>query len=242
MSTHLECAARLNNDAVDRLMAGDNQIAMARFKKSAALLRRGVLLNQAARQQKVSRPVNLLQEQLAPILLSPPDPIEDICIHHASSPLFRLTDRQSYYIYNHALHFSLDDYSLENFESSTHILSAMILFNLSLAFHRVYEQNGKKACARRAITMYSMVLKVLKNDSSTAGTAAVVKVATINNMSQLRFQEGDYGQAQQSLVELSQRLHFLKSRCPQELFKDDEFRGIMLNVLFFRAPRVAGAA
>ena len=239
MTAHLECAARLNNNAVDRLMAGDNKVAIEIFTKSLALLMRGP--KTAVRQQEVSRPVNpWLGQLLAP--LSPHDPSENICIHYASSPLNSLTDRQSY-IYNHALHFlSLDDYSIENFESTTtHILSAMMIFNLSLAYHRVYTQNGNKACAGRAIKLYSVVLIVLKNNSSIAGTAAVMKVATINNMSQLRFQEGDYSQARQSLDELSQRLHLLKSRRPQEL-KEDEVRGIMMNVLFLRAPRVAAAA
>jgi hypothetical protein len=77
-------------------------------------------------------------------------------------------------------------------ERTAHIIDvAIIIFNAALAYH-VGSLNGNKAYAKRSIMLYSKVLKLLKNSRSFAGSSTasvVVKVAAMNNVSQLRFEE-----------------------------------------------------
>jgi hypothetical protein len=258
---YVETIARFNNEAVSLLMAGETQIAIEALMKSVALLK-PVLSDMASfyQQQQVSSRKKFKfspQEDNAncagsssspPAGSSPPIAlVENICIHKSSSPLSSLTGRQNY-IYNRAFHFSMEDavtYSTTrtSIARTAHIYCAIIIFNVALAYHMGY-LNGNKACAKRAIMLYSKVLKLLlKNRRGVAGgssTAGIMKVAAMNNISQLRFEEGDYHRAQEGLDQLYYELMAILKDVPQEL--QNEYREILMNVIFLKAPKVAAAA
>jgi hypothetical protein len=251
---YVDSVARLNNEAVSLLMAGETQIAIQALMQSVALLK-PVLSDMSSfyQQQQVSSRKKFkisLQDNVidSPPASSPLALVENICIHKASSPLSSLTGRQNY-IYNRAFRFSMEDAATyrttrTSFERTAHINGAIIIFNVALAYHVGY-LNGNKACAKRAIMLYSKVLKLLlKNRRGVAGssTANVMKVAAMNNISQLRFEEGDYHRAREGLDQLYELMSILKDAPQLQELDENEYREILMNIMFLKAPKVASAA
>jgi hypothetical protein len=245
-----ESVARANNKAVSLLLVGETKIAIETLMESIALLKpllSGIASScqqqQAStrKKSKCSPPQETTIGTNSSSLVNSHDVslvLENVCIHQASSPLSILTGRQNY-VYNRAFRFSMEDATHRTtnatVECASHIYGAIILFNAALAYHGG-SLNGNKACANRAIMMYSKVLKLLRHIRGVAGsTAAVMKVAALNNISQIRFDEGEYHRAQESLDQLSELLYILKDT-------PNEYREILMNVLFLKAPKVAAAA
>jgi 4-hydroxy-3-methylbut-2-enyl diphosphate reductase IspH len=255
---HVESVARFNNEAVSLLMAGKTQIAIETFMKSVALLKVSSFQQEQQEQQVSSwkkskfSPQDIAIEADSSQASSQTTFVENVCIYQASSPLPSLAGRQNY-IYNRAFRFSMEDIICRRttrrtaaVERTAHIIDvAIIIFNAALAYH-VGSLNGNKAYAKRSIMLYSKVLKLLKNSRSFAGSSTasvVVKVAAMNNISQLRFEEGEYHRAQEGLDQLSQLISILKDAPRQQELDENEYREILMNIIFFlNTPKVAAAA
>jgi hypothetical protein len=156
--------------------------------------------------------------------------------------------------------------------------AASIVFNLALVYHRRGRNNLKQICFRKALTMYDMVRKLLVaepvligacNKSST-GTSLLLLVAAVNNASQIRFDQGDYADAQEGLQWMGGMFHRYSATVGdasedlvmndttstdheysspnrrhserQHIMEDHEMQGFLLNVLLLCAPSVAAAA
>ena len=111
-----------------------------------------------------------------------------------------------------------------------HVYSAATIFNLALA-HQILGEEYK------AERLYAMVLKLLLDDHCHIRTAVMVKLASIYNISQIRFAKGDLVRAQQGLDELA---GFLNSA--SWVFEEPDVQGLLINVLLLKAPKVAAAA
>ena len=83
-----------------------------------------------------------------------------------------------------------------------------------------------------------MVLKVLDDSLIEFKAAITVKLATINNLTQIRFAKGDYEQAREGLDHLAGFLRIANG----EVLAEPQVAGLLMNVLMFRAPKVAAAA
>jgi hypothetical protein len=87
------------------------------------------------------------------------------------------------------------------------VYAASIVFNLALVYHRRGRHNLKQIFFQKALTMYDMVRKLLVSErgligacnKSGTGTSLLLLVAAVNNASQIRFDQGDYAQAQEDL-------------------------------------------
>ena len=228
-------AARLNNEAVSLLVSGHNQSALQSLVKSIAVLKRvsrkliQMPSSSVTFNEEVSLPIDSPDRQVvAPTL----------CIHFASSPLEQLDDRQCY-IYDHALSLNLEQQEDTPINDVAQACCAVAIFNMALAHHRGCLLGDKK-CLKRATMLYAMVVKLLRNNCSVTGTAGIVKLASINNLAQLRFSEGDFRQAREEMNHLSVLMQFTKSQ--EFLMVDCDLRAILLNVMFLRPPEIAAAA
>jgi hypothetical protein len=243
---HFDFAARLNNEAVSLLLAGRDQIAVEKLTKSIGLMKKRVLTKATNGSTPVLAPlkhsISFLASSLPRSYPTSPSGVDDAdhhTIHHASSSLSNLTDKQECYIYNHALSFSLEDVSNMN-ENFNHVCCAVIIFNIALTHHRAGGRNGNKRCSHRAAGLYNMVLRLLRH-AATQGTSRVLKLAALNNLSQIRFEQGDYAQAVQGMDQLRALMKGVQEADQPEL-ENDELQGLIMNVLFLKAPKVAPAA
>jgi hypothetical protein len=92
----------------------------------------------------------------------------------------------------------------------------------------------------KAEKLYAMVLKLVDDGACHMRIAVVVKLASINNLSQIRHAKGDYEHAREGLDQLSS---FLR-RTNQALFEEPQVQGLLMNALLLKASstKVAPAA
>lgn len=142
------------------------------------------------------------------------------------------TDDQ-YAAFNHAIHISYES-SEPRFDIQMY--SAAVIFNLALAHHRLVMQ-GDKSLVEKTVKLYSLVLKLLENWECHKGIA-IIKLAAINNLAQMRFANGEYEHAREGLDHLSA---FMR-KANNALLDEPEVQGLLMNVLLLKAPKVAPAA
>jgi hypothetical protein len=278
MAQYAERAGSLNNEAVSMLLAGNDEMAVARLAQSIALMKRVLARAQAQTAVSSSRSSSTSCCSGSASSLSATGPISPLVeqdlgayaiIHDASAPLAHLVDRQ-YYIYNHALTISNNIKEEQNvpLKSYAHVYCAIIMFNMALAHHRRGLQHGNrltnKKCKDRAIVLYNLILRLLRQSDTTTtaalveGSAGFIKLATLNNLSQLRFEQGQYAQAREgldylgSLIQRAQLAAGAAASASTEassnnnqaaLFLESiEMKGLILNVLFVKSPQCASAA
>jgi hypothetical protein len=131
-------------------------------------------------------------------------------------------------------------------EQDIHIYTSAVIFNLALSYHRKADQES----LTKADKLYNMVLKLLVNDF-TSRVSVLVKLASINNMAQIRFQSGNFVSAAAGLDHLTSFMRgsamasadsssgALSSR---PLFQEPQIKGLLMNVLLLKVPKVAPAA
>ena len=152
-----------------------------------------------------------------------------------STPLPNLED-EYYFIYNQALTVSP---ALPRSDVHLHLFSTCIILNLALGYHRRGLQ-GNRSCLCKAEKMYEMAAKLMGNETTNSENALQIKLAIVNNLAQIRYGQGNFGEARAGmncLVSLIQRIGTGSS-----LLKEGEINGIMLNLLFLSPPEIAPAA
>jgi hypothetical protein len=124
-------------------------------------------------------------------------------------------------------------------ECDIRIYSAVVIYNLALGQHAVGKR-GDEVCLVKAEKLYAMVLKLLEDPSCKNRMSVVVKLASINNLSQLRFERGDFELAREGLAHVSR---FLRTSQASGPFMDEpEIQILLMNVLLLKAPKIAPAA
>ena len=137
--------------------------------------------------------------------------------------------------------------SLPN-EFEMNIYISAVVFNLALAhqFKASTKNNGsgeEALCLLKAETLYSLVLKLLKDCSYlNVHIALIVKLASINNLSQIQYSKGEYGKVREGLSQISIFLQTCSSPNAQALLEEPQVQGLLMNVLFLKTPTVARAA
>ena len=142
-------------------------------------------------------------------------------------------------VFNQAIRIPAD-VSLTVSEFEVDIYSCAVIFNLALV-HHFEASSGADADAylMKAEKLYSMALQLLDKTSLTVHTALIVKLACINNLSQIRYAKGDYKNAREGLSQVSA---FIRQPSNQAVLEEPEIQGLLMNVLLLKAPRVAAAA
>jgi tetratricopeptide (TPR) repeat protein len=208
-------ASDLNNRAVVALIEGDDEFAIKSMADAIKLLK-----------QELAKPGRVAFEDVkctaaGPVLKTVEIP--DLCSgddHHE--------------IFNQAIHVPC---SGEESQIDIHVYSAAVIFNLGLAHHR-QALKGNKEYQGKAVKLYNMVLRVLDDTLIEFRTAVMIKLATINNLAQIQFAHGDFDEAREGLSHLAGFIALASG----EVLSEPQVRGLLMNVLMIRAPKVAPAA
>ena len=90
--------------------------------------------------------------------------------------------------------------------------------------------------------MYEMVGKLLSTSTAAQGTELLVKTAAINNLSQLRYDHGDYAFAREGFQYLASLISYAGEGLQAFNGEEDVYRGMVLNALLVTPPETAPAA
>lgn len=118
-----------------------------------------------------------------------------------------------------------------------YVYSAAVIFNLALA-HQVHAAKGNLTFLSKAERLYKTILKLIGNDIGHMRAAVMLKLASINNMSYIRFENGNFKEAREGLSQLNQ----LMKNADQKVFEEPEVQGLLMSVLLLKDPKVAPAA
>jgi hypothetical protein len=113
-----------------------------------------------------------------------------------------------------------------------------VVFNLALAVHREGKNGKIESTAQR---LYIVVMKVLNNQCMNR-VAVIVKLAAINNLSQIRFDCGEYelAAARKGLDHLSA---FMRAcgNMNRAMLEEPKIQGLLMHVFLLKAPLIASA-
>jgi hypothetical protein len=156
-------AACLNNQGVAALLEGNDKAAVAALTQSIKMMK----------QEMSSRPSNSDSKKSTTL--------SDDC-EHSTAELPGFQGAQESYLFTEAITIPENG---DQSEVDTQIYSAVVVFDLALAVHRE-GKNGKIESMAKAQKLYTAVLKVL-NKQCMHIIAVIAKLATINYLSQVRF-------------------------------------------------------
>jgi len=117
-----------------------------------------------------------------------------------------------------------------------YVYCAAVIFNLALVHHIQGSKN--KDARNKAQQLYATTLMLLDDRVGHMQSALLLKLACINNMAHIRFENGEFDQIQAGLGQLST---LLKST-DEGLFEGVEVQALLMSVLLFKKPKVAAAA
>jgi hypothetical protein len=210
-------AARLNNQGVTALLEGDDKAAVAALTQSIKMMK-----------QAMSKPSNSDMKKSATL--------SDDCEHSTVElPGFQ-GDLESY-IFTEAITIPENG---DQSELDTQIYSAVVIFNLALTVHREGKNGKIESMVKKAQKLYTMVLKILNNQCMNR-VAVIAKLASINNLSQIRFDCGEYELAREGLDRVSAFLR-ASGNTNNAMLEEPEIQGLLINVLLLKAPVIAPAA
>jgi tetratricopeptide (TPR) repeat protein len=241
----IDSAISLNNDGVSLLVAGDDQAAAVALSHALSLVKGLLSLS-------LTRSCDLRGPSLASFGSSNDNKLPscsstmEVCeehkhehgLIHSRKPLPCLQDISNFFIYNHTMSISSDS-PLTN--EMLPIYSACAILNLALAYHRRGKQGHSIPCMLKAEKMYATIEKLLKNDGMNSNaTATVLRIAAANNLSQIRFQRGEYERAREDTEFLAYLIRDVGK--VRALLSDEELNGLLCNVVLFTRPNFAAAA
>ena len=215
-------AARLNNQGVAALLEGDDKAAVAALTQS----------------------INIMKQELSNVTedndttKSAPFSSDD-CENSSTTvelPGFHVT--QDSYIFADAINIpEHGDQTVVDLQ----IYSAAVIFNLALAVHREGNTSGNASSMAKAQKLYLMVLEVLNDQYMNSRVAVIVKLAAINNLSQIRFDCGEYELAREGLAHLSTFMR-TSDNTSDAMLEEPKIQDLLVNVLLLKAPVIAPAA
>jgi hypothetical protein len=161
-------------------------------------------------------------------------------IHHSTYTLPNLQD-VSCFVYSNALVFSFDSESTALSSDDVRTYTSVIILNIALAYHRRGISENPE-CLRKAEKMYEIVGHLLRSSDTNQGTALLVKIAAINNLSQLRYGQGDFVFSREGFQYLGSLLSYAGANLHQTKCQDHVYTGMLLNALLATPPDKAPAA
>jgi hypothetical protein len=216
-------AARLNNQGVAALLEGDDKAAAATLTQSIKIMKQELSKVTAFDDMTKSAPFS-----------------SDDCVHSTTVELPGFHHgAQDSYIFTDAINIpEHGDQTVVDLQ----IYSAAVIFNLALAVHREGNTIGNASSSMaKAQKLYLMVLKVLNNQYMNNRVAVIVKLAAINNLSQIRFDCGEYELAREGLAHLSAFMR-TSGNTSDAMLEEPKIQGLLMNVLLLKAPVISPAA
>jgi hypothetical protein len=238
MNQQLQEAIRINSMGVSALLSGDENLAVTSCAESIKIMK-GLLstLTIGADHERAPRSF-LHQSTVGDCSWSVELPNVEVHGHvMQDSILFN----QAINIPDFGPHCPLPS------ESDIHVCTAVFIFNLAIAHHRQGKKTGLAALTVKAEKLYSMILKLLGDDSTNNTVIGVlVKLASVNNLLEIRLESGDYVLAREGLGQVSKMLRCCTatsqgiSNVPT--LQDSNVKCLLMNILLLRPPNAAPAA
>lgn len=221
----------LNNRAIADLSHGSRQQApYEALKKAFHLMRR-------AARTKTGSLESMLHNRAAG---------DAVNVCHRAVPLrFPKEPFRDGYIYNRLL--SIDEEQLpSNLKIATDVCFSLIILNLALMNHNesLTNRNDKNEYATLSESLYNHAISVLGHMEN-RGTAALIRIAALNNLTQLRCQVGNCSLARESLKLLTNIVSAGSMECGQRkrpVFDEEAKKGMIMNILSLSNQHVAAAA
>jgi hypothetical protein len=153
-----------------------------------------------------------------------------------SVELAGLSDRQCY-VYNRAFRVTVDQLPTSSIEEAARVASAVVIFNMGLVLHRVNLLRNRAVPAQKALALYRIILDLFHGRLD--GIGGAIQLATLNNIAQLQFEEGQYEAASRGFTSLA---NIVRAVAHSPL-GPNEMRGVVINILCLRSgARLAPAA
>jgi hypothetical protein len=206
-----EQAVQLNNAGVAALLQGEEETAINAMSKSIKMMKQELTKSSAG-----SHTSKLRSDQDSHTVELPGMDADTI-------------------VFNQAIRIPTDG---PQDDINIHVCSAAVIFNLALAHHHKASKTGEVAYLAKAEKLYAMVLRVA--DDASSRTAVLAKLASISNLSQIRFAKGEYEQAQEAVNQLSSLMR--RRGASRALLEEPQVQGMLMNALLLKAPIVAPAA
>jgi hypothetical protein len=214
-------AARLNSQGVAALLQGEDKSAVAALTQSIKIIKQ------------------VLSQQEEPTYTAFADDFE-----LSTTALTGFQAGQEAHLFTEAFSFPERPASIRSCapnKSHVKFYAAAVIFNIALAHHR-QGQKGDAARMINAQNLYGMILRLIDGDNCQNRSAVIVKLAVINNLSQIHFDCGDYELAHQGMAHISSLMMCISGTCNHAVFEEPEVQSILLNMLLLKAPRLAPAA
>ncbi|CAJ1936615.1 unnamed protein product [Cylindrotheca closterium] len=209
-------AARLNNEGVTALAEGDEETSIKRLTTTVKMMKQFIALPDQAEALASS------SDESSSCLRS----FSTVEIAHAAC------DEQVFFRQAILMPSDIDESSpLDVF-----VYSAAVIFNLALVHHIQGSKN--KSARSKAQKLYAAIMRLLGDRVGHMQLSLLLKLACINNMAHIRYENGEFDQVQDGLGQLSTLL----KTTDQCLFKGAEIQMLLMNVLFFKKPDIAPAA
>lgn len=225
MASSTRQAMQLNNLGAQQLAAGELGSALEAFRSALSF---------------VSAHASFEEQNPPPVAIASPS--LGIVFMHVS----RVEDDESSpysscqpFVYQKPLIFNQ---ILPGNQDGTAAFCATVVFNMALTFERKGTNCGNKTCISKALQLYESSIDLFSKTSSRVDMSSVISAA-INNKARIYF---DYCNFEGSSHEL-ERLHkfmAMADQCPNssDILAEDDFQGILLNLLLLRPPVAAQAA
>jgi hypothetical protein len=242
-------AIQLNNDGVSALMEGNENLAIASLSQSIRLLKQELAVRYTSgcaaklASHKKGHGSNASDESFTV------NPIQE----PSNTTTIQLPEREEQhqsFLFNEALTIGActsDDDEDNCTAQDIQIYTGAVIFNLALSYHRKADQGS----LTKADKLYTMVLKLLVDDF-TSRVSVLVKLASINNIAQIRFQSGNFVSAAAGLDHLTSFMRGSAMAASADsssgamssrpMFQEAQIKGLLMNVLLLKVPKVAPAA
>jgi len=225
----LQKGITMNNKAVADLSTGSRQQApYEALKKAFHLFRRG--------SAKFGNLDSMVDDSTS----------DAVSVCHDAFPIrFDKNTFREGYIYNRLL--SIDEEQLpSNPKIAADLCLAIIILNLALINHHESLTNLKtrNEYVNLANNLYNHAISVLGHMKN-RGTAALIRIAALNNLTQLRYQGGNTSLARESLHHLALIVSAGSLECAQRkrpVIDEEAKKGLIMNILSLSNQHVAAAA
>jgi hypothetical protein len=211
----IQNAFSLNNQGVHLLVSGDSSSAMRSLKRAMRIFKEAINGTTSCTGMNLS--------------------IEEAALPFCESA-FAIPGLQDihFYTYDHGIMLTTNE---ESDELLT-LYSAIVLFNLALAYHHQGRLLGHEKTLKRASVLYSATAKILTNVDYMSAT--ILTLLVLNNKSQIHYDQCEYIQSVDCLKVISKIMGSVKVL--HVILNQKDLEGLLLNTMLVVVPTAAQAA
>mmetsp|Transcript_20282 Transcript_20282/g.49727 ORF Transcript_20282/g.49727 Transcript_20282/m.49727 type:complete len:220 (-) Transcript_20282:135-794(-) len=211
-------AARLNNEGVTALVEGDAETSISLLSRTVKMTKQYIASpEQAAALASCSKESSSCFRSFSTV---------EVTCAACDDPMF----------FRRAIMMPSDVDDDVSSPLDVYVYCAAVIFNLALVYHIQGPENTN--ARNKAQQLYAAIMKLLDDRVGYMQSALLLKLACINNMAHIRFENGEFDQIQAGLGQLSTLL----KTTDEGLFEGAEVQALLMSVLLFKKPKVAAAA